>query len=325
MSVKCTFFKRSVLVALLFVASLFGAGGNAVEIIRPYNKSIIDVNSVTVVIKIDDHKVDKLKIVSETGDVYEIKVTSSKDVYCKNIILEYGVNTIIVRAYANGKKLFQKMLEIFYRFPPYRGYKYPPGDFKKNYFHTTKSEKLCSRCHKMNSNEKKGIAFENPKESNCYNCHKTIFLGKKYAHAPSVNWVCSSCHNKSRSPYTKYPVPKKLNQSCFDCHKKFRKKFFPKKYKHEPVLVGRCNRCHDPHATPNKYFVRLKVKKLCTTCHGDKVITTKKPGSKCAASSNGSCTDCHNPHASKRPFFYEPRRHEVKEEKKKKKGLWIDE
>ncbi len=316
-------FKRLVLILILSAITLFGA--NSVEVIRPLNKSIIDKDTVTLIVKIKDKSIDKLKFITEGGDIYEKKIDANKNIYCKTVPLQYGSNTIILRAYSNGKKKFQKMLEVFYKFPAYRSFKYPPAGFRKNYFHTTKNEQMCKKCHKMNSNEEPGLAFENPKDSNCYNCHKSLFLNKKYAHAPSVNWVCSSCHNKNKSIYTKYPAPREINKSCFKCHKKFRKKFISKKYKHEPVAVGRCSRCHDSHATPQKYFVRLEVRKLCTTCHGDKAAITNKKGSKCTAANGGSCTDCHNPHASNKPFMYEPGRHDVKEEEKKKKAIWLDE
>ncbi len=292
-----------------------------IKILEPQTNTVFQKNTLTVVVKIIDKNIDKIKIYSNNGTIYENNITKKRDTYCTLVSLDFGENTIFVRAYSKGKKRFESLIESYYKFPVYKRYKYSPKGYENNYFHTTKNEKACKKCHKMNSNEKKGFAFLDPKESNCYNCHQSL-LKYQDAHAPAVNWVCSTCHEKTHSKLTKYPVPLEINKACIHCHKKFQQSFRSKKYKHDPVIIGICDRCHNPHSSPNKYFIRLTPNKLCTSCHEGKGRTTKKEGTNCAASSESSCVKCHNPHASDKPYFYEPGRQDKK--KDKPRGLWLE-
>lgn len=320
--------KESFLIKLFFLLSFLlcfqaNAGQTKdVEILQPVGETFYESENATIVIKINNKKIDRLKISTEDGSIHKINVKTDKQIYCKTVKLDFGDNSIFVRAYSKDKKIFQTMRELYFRTDVYRKYEYTPEKYNKNYFHTTKNEYQCKKCHKMISNEKKGEAFENPKESNCYNCHNKL-LKYKDAHAPSVNWVCSSCHGHNYSKFTKYPPPLKINKSCLKCHKKFDKSFKEKKYKHEPVVEGRCNRCHDSHSSPNKYFVKLPPNKLCTVCHATKSATVKEEGSDCAASSENNCAKCHNPHSSDHKYFYEPGRQNKKKEEEK--SMWMEE
>lgn len=317
--------KTSYLFLLFFILNigLFAKQTNRIEVLNPHNNDIFKVSIASVVVKINDRSIEKLKFISEAGDTFEKKVNRKRDTYCKTIKLEYGSNTIIIRAYSAKKKVADVMLEIYYKFPAYRATKYAPPRFKKNYFHTTKNEKPCLKCHDMSMNEIPNNVFEDVSDSNCFECHNNMYEEKKYVHAPAANWLCSSCHKNTKSAPTKYPSPKKIHLSCFECHKEFSKNYMTKKYRHEPLSTGGCIRCHDPHASPNKYFTRLEVKKLCVVCHGDKDRRVKKEGERCAASSKESCVECHSPHFSDKKFMYEPnRQHELH---KRKKTLWTDE
>ncbi len=317
--------KEGLLKKLFFLLSflLFSqANAQDIKILEPQGKTSYENEDATIVIKVDTKNIDRLKISTNDGTVHHIKVTKDKDTYCTTIKLDFGDNSIFIRAYKDNVKKFQKSTELYFRTDVYRKYEYTPQKYKKNYFHTTKNENRCKTCHKMSSNEKKNEAFENPKDSNCYNCHNKI-LKYKDAHAPAVNWVCSSCHG-GVSKFTKYPSPTQINKSCLKCHKKFKSSFREKKYKHEPVVEGRCNRCHDSHSSPTKYFIKLPSNKLCVTCHATKSATFKEEDSDCAASSEKSCVICHNPHSSNHKLFYEPGRQNKKKEEKKK-SMWIDE
>ena len=289
--------------------TLFGKEINKIEIIRPIKNDILSVDVASVVVKIKDRSIKKLKFISEEGDIFEKNVLMKRDTYCKNLKLVHGLNTIIVRAYTKKKKVADVMIEVFYKFPANRRSKYAPPRFKKNYFHKSRNEQICKKCHKMNINEVEGYAFEDVRDSNCYMCHKDMLENKKYAHAPTVNWLCGQCHSKEKSKYTKYPSFKNINKLCFGCHDEFRKDSKTKKYRHEPLITIGCIRCHDPHASEYKYFKRLPLNRLCTVCHGNKIRKIPKDGDKCGASIKGTCVDCHSPHFSNKKYMYEPNRH----------------
>ncbi len=292
----------------------------SVQLLEPAEESVVEKDSVAAVVKIYDRTIDKVRFYGGDGGMSVQKVTPSRDVYCQTLMLKPGVNSLIIRAYAGDRKVFEKIVDIYYKLQLYKQYNHPPSRFVKRYFHTDENEQSCKRCHRMRSNERPDMAFENPEDSNCYQCHKNI-VKYRYAHAPAVNWLCGACHGREKSSLSKYIPPKKVNASCFRCHQKFRQAFDHKKYKHEPVVAGRCNRCHNPHSSDQLFFVRLPVNRLCVTCHESKAA--REPQGNCAASGQGSCTGCHDPHASQAAYFYEPGRHRKKQAKPK--GFWIDE
>jgi len=298
---------------LLFSLNVF-AGEMPLKILQPSGKQAYQNGWASFVIKAEPKIVKELKI-EVGGQGYPIELKEEKDIYCKSVPLSLGINMITVKASDKNGTGYEQKSELYFTSPVHKEFKYPPMEFADFSFHTKEQEKFCQECHNMVSNEKKGVAFEDVTQSNCYGCHKQI-TSEKFGHAPAVNWLCTSCHNHEPDGRyikadSKYPVIKEINKQCYLCHEKKRKLWLKKKYQHEPMDVGRCNKCHNPHASSYEKFLRKPEWELCTSCHLDKiegkhVISSfrkndhpthnvkdpSRPGK------NMSCISCHNPHAS---------------------------
>ncbi len=298
---------------LVFASStnLF-AKENIISIISPQDFSLHRETTTNVVIKITPNKVDELKIITSI-DTKNIDLNSSNTMHCQNIPLRLGENRVTVRAYKDGAMLDEKISRIYVVSDIFYQFRYPPIQYKQTFFHTDKNEAQCTQCHKMTSNEIKGVAFIDVTESNCYQCHSHI-AKDKYGHAPTVNWLCTSCHdgkagaeNIQNAGKSKYLEAEPVDDACFRCHKSNYKRWSNYRYRHEPLDSGQCNKCHNPHSSPYSKFVRKPVDQICLGCHKDKHIKARKShNSACAGASElnvKNCVDCHNPHASNRPFF----------------------
>ncbi|WP_457638962.1 cytochrome c3 family protein [Persephonella sp.] len=274
-----------------------------VQIVEPFDHSIHYEDTASVVIQIDPKKIEKLEMIThfqvfeldpdeeviykkkkkkikKSKEKFNFKLKDNKAFYCKSIDLRYGRNLIQVIAKTKDGKTIKKQVEIYLASPILRAYKYPPPKYKEIFFHTEKNEKVCSQCHDMTVNEKKGVAFEDVTKSNCYVCHKKLTTRYEYNHAPARNWLCATtCHtgktgrlNKRLEGKSKFIWPEPQGPECYRCHKEKREEWDNKRFHHDPVVAGMCDKCHNPHASPNRYFLRKPSWYLCTTCHEDKVL-----------------------------------------------------
>ncbi len=305
--------KRLPIVLVLLLAAVQGASVTENKpptvIVLPQENTLVHELPLSVVLQVDPKAVDTVTILTASAEK-RLDVNSSKRFYCKTVMLELGDNTLHIRSYKEGVLRNEQKRHLYVTSPLYSQYKYPPTQYKRQFFHTDRNESLCRSCHDMSVNEKKGIAFIDVKESNCYACHHQL-TKEKYAHAPSVNWLCTSCHNgkvgsdnawqKGRS---KFLVSKPVNSLCFGCHKKNAKLWKSYRFRHEPLDSGRCNKCHNSHSSPYKMFVRKPVNSICLGCHKDKRMRVKQRDSDCEGTIKGKeCVACHSPHASNKQFF----------------------
>ncbi|NTV13062.1 MAG: hypothetical protein HGA96_03875 [Desulfobulbaceae bacterium] len=82
---------------------------------------------------------------------------------------------------------------------------------------------------------------------------------------------------------------------CFGCHDR---KNFVKVVVHQPVAKGECELCHNPHVAKFKGLIQKEVDKLCLSCHGDIVRSTKQTFQAHKPVRDGQCLACHDPHSS---------------------------
>lgn len=286
------------------------ANDSLLKISYPKDNTLQRETTLNTIINISSKSIDEIKVISAFGES-KINVIDSKVIYCKNVRLRLGENSIIVRAYKNKVKVDEQTTRVYVKSEIYYEYKFPPKKYKQNFFHNDANEVKCVKCHDMSVNETEGVPFMDVNESNCYECHSNI-TNEKYAHAPAVNWLCTSCHNGKPGSdniqskgLSKHIAPEPVNQECFRCHQKNLKLWNSYKYRHAPLDSGRCNKCHNPHSSPYKMFVRKPVDQICLGCHKDKHIKAQVvKNSECAGTSIGKkCIECHSPHASDRPFF----------------------
>jgi len=294
-------FAKTVLTIHLFFAGAF-AQGSLVEIITPKEKHLQSEFTLNVVLKIDKKKLDTVEI-GVFPDMKRVDMSGSKSTVCTNVSLSMGENKILVHAYKNGVLIGEESRSVYVSSELYHQFKYPPKEYKKNYFHTDENEKLCSKCHDMSINEVEGIAFVDVTKSNCYGCHKSMNK-EKYAHAPSANWLCTGCHKEGEKNISKYLTKKPVNNSCFECHEENKELWRAAKYMHEPLDNGDCNRCHNPHSSPYGMFIRKEVNEICLGCHKEHISRIQKSDTGCTMlEESQKCTSCHTPHASNRAFF----------------------
>lgn len=317
---KSYMYIKTALFIALFSIALSAQEAAAFMIVNPPLAQISQESIVSFVVEADSASVDSVVIVGDANETFAIEVNPKRSHYCKSINLHFGQNSIKVVGYKKGAVVKEETRDIFLVSKVDKEHRYPPQKYAKNYFHDEKNEKICSKCHDMSVNEVKGVAFEDIKKSNCYECHKNINK-EKHSHAPSINWLCTSCHNGKVGIYnqadenrTKYSVPDPIGDVCFSCHKKNQEQWSAKRFHHEPAESGRCNKCHNSHSSQSEFYLRKAAWELCTTCHKDKiegmhVVKTfgQKPhpthGVKDPSrpTKELSCISCHNPHVSNAP------------------------
>ncbi len=306
-----------------FVASVVKKVSNRYfSVIVPFENNVFEEQFITVTVKVFDKSIDKIVLRTSYNVKHEIDIKEDQDTYCRTLMFFIGENFIKVYAYKNGKKVGKETIKFFNKAFLSKYYKIVPDGYKKEFFHNNIYEQVCDKCHDMSVNEVAGIAFENVKDSNCYECHKNL-LSRKYAHAPTVNFVCLPCHNgkvgRNNRKYegkSKFLYPDPIGEACYKCHKKKRKEWSTKMVKHDPVGAGKCNKCHNPHSSGiSKYFLRRSPWRLCTACHADKkykksyinlFINKKRAGENIDdkfLKGEFTCVDCHNPHASEERFL----------------------
>lgn len=289
----------------------------AMQVLKPDDKSLHTQDTINVVVRIDPDSFDTIKIVSNAIRPITIVPKAELDTYCQNVPLSVGNNKIRIRIYSEGKKVAEKIRNIYYSAPLSNESKYPPKDYSRAFFHTESEEKRCSSCHDMRVNEKKDIAFIDVTESNCYLCHKSV-NAKKQTHSPSVNWLCTRCHDggageRNAVAGSRFMTPKPSINTCINCHEMKKRLWKEKRYKHYPVASGQCENCHNPHASDNRFALHKPAWNLCRSCHSVKPSQavylqrfeqlSNHPMDPKNSGKALSCTTCHDPHVSDREFF----------------------
>ena len=282
----------------------------SIEILQPIDKNIFVEEYIPVVVKVNNKDIDKIIITTDQNEQSTIIIEENRDTYCYNgFSFSLGKHFVIVKAFINNQQKAESKVEFFRKSIRSKRYKKAPKDYTRSFLHNEKNEQKCKKCHDMSINEKKGFAFLNISESNCFTCHKSLIY-KKFAHAPTVNFVCLPCHDQ-KDNNSRFLTPKIMGDTCLKCHKKIKKAWNKQSFKHDPVKKGTCNNCHSPHSSNIEHFIREDIWHLCISCHKEKqkkghiTTTFSKRSHPTRAKIDPSkpnheltCISCHRPHVA---------------------------
>ncbi len=329
--------KKHFYIWILIIVTELVASAQYVKVLRPLDKSLVDEEYLTVVIERLDPKVREVRIQNGTKVIATIRTDRKRRTYCKTIPLHLGINHLrihIAEPDIQGAK--EPLIDIFVRSEVHEEADEAPPSYTKHYFHTSRNEKHCSKCHNMKpdntvrlrrplKNLEHGAqsihVLDDPARSHCYNCHKAL-VSRKNDHSPAVNMLCTICHtgesgefNTKYAKKSKYLMPDPIAERCFVCHTGLKKRWYTNKSQHGPLKTGRCDKCHNPHASNYAFFLRKPIYELCTTCHSEKAEGKHVLGSFVFNRNSGAhplkgrpdpsrpgrnltCSSCHNPHGS---------------------------
>jgi DmsE family decaheme c-type cytochrome len=135
----------------------------------------------------------------------------------------------------------------------------------------------------------------------CLQCHQMRRAQlQRSSHMPyrEGKVTCTSCHNPHGSPNPKQLIQASTNENCLSCHTERRGPFL---WEHPPVMED-CLNCHEAHGTNNPQLLKVRMPRVCDTCH----VTSRHPTTPTLLNSvrdfNRGCTNCHSAiHGSNHP------------------------
>jgi DmsE family decaheme c-type cytochrome len=135
----------------------------------------------------------------------------------------------------------------------------------------------------------------------CLQCHQMRRAQlQRSSHMPyrEGKVTCSSCHNPHGSPNPKQLIQPTTTENCLSCHTERRGPFL---WEHPPVMEN-CANCHEPHGTNNPQLLKVRMPRVCDSCH----VTSRHPTTPTILNSvrdfNRGCTNCHSKiHGSNHP------------------------
>jgi DmsE family decaheme c-type cytochrome len=147
--------------------------------------------------------------------------------------------------------------------------------------------------------ENKGV--KKPQPELCLSCHQMRRAQlQRSSHMPyrEGKVTCTSCHNPHGSPNPKQLIQSTTNENCLSCHTERRGPFL---WEHPPV-VENCASCHEAHGTNNPQLLKVRMPRVCDSCH----VTSRHPTTPTLLNSvrdfNRGCTNCHSAiHGSNHP------------------------
>ena len=140
-----------------------------------------------------------------------------------------------------------------------------------------------------------------PEPELCLQCHQMRKAQlQRSSHMPyrEGKVTCSSCHNPHGSPNPKQLIQPTVTENCLSCHTERRGPFL---WEHPPVMEN-CATCHEPHGTNNPQLLKVRMPRVCDSCHE----TSRHPTTPTLLNSvrdfNRGCTNCHSKiHGSNHP------------------------
>jgi len=135
----------------------------------------------------------------------------------------------------------------------------------------------------------------------CLSCHQMRRAQlQRSSHMPyrEGKVTCTSCHNPHGTPNPKQLIQSTTNENCLSCHTERRGPFL---WEHPPVMEN-CASCHEAHGTNNPQLLKVRMPRVCDTCH----IASRHPVTPTLLNSvrdfNRGCTNCHSAiHGSNHP------------------------
>lgn len=140
-----------------------------------------------------------------------------------------------------------------------------------------------------------------PQPELCLQCHQMRRAQlQRSSHMPyrEGKVTCTSCHNPHGSPNPKQLIQPTVTSNCLSCHTERKGPFL---WEHPPV-VENCATCHEPHGTNNPQLLKVRMPRVCDSCH----VASRHPVTPTTLNSvrdfNRGCTNCHSKiHGSNHP------------------------
>ncbi len=140
-----------------------------------------------------------------------------------------------------------------------------------------------------------------PQPELCLQCHQMRRAQlQRSSHMPyrEGKVTCTSCHNPHGTPNPKQLKQATVTENCVSCHSERRGPFL---WEHPPVMEN-CANCHEPHGTNNPQLLKVRMPRVCDSCH----VTSRHPTVPTLLNSvrdfNRGCTNCHSRiHGSNHP------------------------
>ena len=298
-------FHITFVVLFLWTTNCFATTGISVQ--YPPDNSYIENELISMVLNIENQRIDKIRVVSGKNKTTEISVQPGSKKACFGITLNMGMNTIELIGLNQEKVVDRKEMKIFFRSDLFPKFRKAPAGFERYFFHFIDNEKGCASCHDIEPTLS-SLRPAKPEDSPCYSCHANK-REHTFAHFPSEQGICFSCHEVLQGKQ-KYIASKPDEKVCYTCHSNLVKEGKKKKIKHGPTGLGHCTLCHNPHGSEWPSLMRMHTTDLCINCHEDKatgahviagffgkghpVRGVKDPFN---PNREFTCAGCHNPHA----------------------------
>ncbi|MEO6120313.1 MAG: DmsE family decaheme c-type cytochrome [Terriglobales bacterium] len=159
--------------------------------------------------------------------------------------------------------------------------------------HPVAKEAKLSRDARSSSPLSMNATLKMPEPELCLTCHQMRKAQlQRSSHMPyrEGKVTCSSCHNPHGTPHPKQLIQATTNENCLSCHTERRGPFA---WEHPPVMEN-CATCHEPHGTSNPQLLKVRMPRVCDSCH----VMTRHPSQAQPLSSNKNfnrgCTNCHS-------------------------------
>jgi predicted CXXCH cytochrome family protein len=127
----------------------------------------------------------------------------------------------------------------------------------------------------------------------CLQCHQMRRAQlQRSSHMPyrEGKVTCTSCHNPHGSPNPSQLIQSTVNENCFSCHAERRGPFL---WEHPPVMEN-CANCHEPHGSSNPDLLKVRMPRVCDSCHVSSRHPTQAQPLSSIKNFNRGCTNCHS-------------------------------
>ena len=127
----------------------------------------------------------------------------------------------------------------------------------------------------------------------CLGCHQLRRAQlQRSSHMPyrEGKVTCTSCHNPHGTPNPKQLIQSTTNENCISCHTERRGPFL---WEHPPVMEN-CANCHEPHGTSNPQLLKVRMPRVCDSCHDSSRHPTQPQPLNSVKNFNRGCTNCHS-------------------------------
>jgi DmsE family decaheme c-type cytochrome len=132
-----------------------------------------------------------------------------------------------------------------------------------------------------------------PQPELCLQCHQMRRAQlQRSSHMPyrEGKVTCTSCHNPHGTPNPSQLIQATVNENCYSCHTERRGPFL---WEHPPVMEN-CLNCHEPHGSNNPQLLKVRMPRVCDSCHVTSRHPTQPQPLQSIKNFNRGCTNCHS-------------------------------